>query len=634
MNKLPVLRIRYAIVIDLLSMVFSFAASFVIRYEPALNVWHYLVYNQNLLYLSLLVRLPVYVAFGLYHRLWRYASTRELMSILAAGTLSSAVIYVLNFYALPALRIQHCPSHSVVVLDWLLNLACLSGSRLVLRMTQEQISARERQLLKSIFISAPRRVLVVGAGDGGAMIVREMKHNPSLGLSPIGFIDDNMDKGGLRVHGVPVLGSRHDIPALVKADRIDEVIVAMPSAPGSTLRDVQRICNEAGVLCRTMPGVYELLDGTVTLKQLREVRIEDLLRREPVVVDQAGLDAYIRDTCVLVTGAGGSIGSELCRQVARHNPAQLLLLGHGEFSIFNVERELRRRFPHLPLLPLIADVRDAERIERIVHAYRPVTIFHAAAHKHVPLMESNVEEAFTNNVLGTQCMLRAAEQHGVERFVLISTDKAVNPTSVMGATKRVAEMLVQETAARIGKPYVAVRFGNVLGSRGSVIPIFKEQIAAGGPVTITHPDMRRFFMTIPEAVQLVLQAAVLGQGGQVFILDMGEQVKIVDLVNDLIALSGLIPGDDIQIAYTGIRPGEKLYEELLLETEDYAATPHAKIFISCNTLPPQDSAYLESQIDEMAACARRMEAAQLVLGLRRLVPEFGSSPAGPQAYEE
>jgi FlaA1/EpsC-like NDP-sugar epimerase len=366
---------------------------------------------------------------------------------------------------------------------------------------------------------------------------------------------------------------------LVHQLKLDQVLIAMPTAPGQAIRAIKDVCESIPVACKTIPGIYELLSGTVEVNQIRDVQIEDLLRRDPVRI-KADDASYVYHKVVLITGAGGSIGSELCRQVAHRGPRKLVLLGHGENSIYLIQQELCAKFPSLELVPVIADIRDKNRLCQVFEAHRPDVIFHAAAHKHVPLMELNLAEAVTNNISGTHHMLQAAEQFDVERFVLISSDKAVNPANIMGATKRIAELMVQDIAHRTGRNFVAVRFGNVLGSRGSVVPRFKRQIAAGGPVTITHPDMERYFMTIPEAVYLVLQAASLGQSGELFVLDMGEPVKIVDLARDLITLSGLQPDRDIEIKFTGIRPGEKLKERLFLDDEDYEPTPHEKVFVS------------------------------------------------------
>ena len=409
-----------------------------------------------------------------------------------------------------------------------------------------------------------QRVLIAGAGEAGALILRELRANPQTGLIPVGFVDDDPHKQGMLIQRVRVLGSREPFPALVREHQVDQVIIAMPAAPGSAVREIVDICEQAGVRARIIPGMYELLSGAASIGQLRDVQIEDLLRREPVQTDTEQVAALIRGRRVLVTGAGGSIGSELCRQILRCEPAELIILGHGENSIFDIHNELRgwktgslkleagtaasksaassNQHPASKFTPVIADIRDADRLAAVFAAHRPEIVFHAAAHKHVPLMEDNVEDAVTNNVLGTRRLVEASIAAGVEHFVLVSTDKAVNPSSVMGTTKRVAELIVQEAAQRTGRAFVAVRFGNVLGSRGSVVPFFQRQIAAGGPVTVTHPDVKRYFMTIPEAVQLVLQAAALGCGGEIFVLDMGEPVRIADLARDLIRLSGLEPG--------------------------------------------------------------------------------------------
>jgi FlaA1/EpsC-like NDP-sugar epimerase len=615
-------RNRYFVAGDLALIALAAWLSFFARLD-SFEMEEYRVSLWVYLGIALVVKPLIFRVFGLYRRYWHYASMSEVVTIVGANGAATFGVILLAYLIAPIFLAFTPVPRSIPFIDIFLTTAGVGGTRFLVRLlSDKQIMSK---LKRGSPVKTPdvRRVLIVGAGDAGAMIVKEMHANPQLGLDPVGFVDDDPTKQRVRIHNVPVLGGRHLIPQLAQEYTIDQVIIAMPTAPGRAIREVVTICEQAGVTSKIVPGVYEIISGAVSVKQLRQVQIEDLLRRDLVITDQAGVSAYVRGTCVMVTGAGGSIGSELCRQLARHEPAQLVLVGHGEFSIFNVERELRKYFPGLLLDPVIADVRDVERIEHIVRNYRPVTIFHAAAHKHVPLMECNVEEAFTNNVLGTQSVLRAAERNGVERFVMVSTDKAVNPTSVMGATKRVAEMLVHDTAMRIHKPFVVVRFGNVMGSRGSVIPIFQEQIAAGGPVTVTHPDMRRFFMTIPEAVQLVLQAAALGKGGEIFMLDMGELVKIVDLVTDLIKLSGLTPGEDIDIVYTGIRPGEKLYEEIVLKGEDYSPTQHDKVYASRNgTLPAGEGHDLEQHVSKIAELVRRADTGGVLAHLCQLVPEF------------
>jgi FlaA1/EpsC-like NDP-sugar epimerase len=464
------------------------------------------------------------------------------------------------------------------------------------------------------------------------MIVQEMRANPQLGLVPVAFLDDDPAKQGAQIRGLPVLGGRERIPELAEEYGVAEVIIAMPTAPGAAVREILGICKAAGVAARTIPGLYGILSGEVSVSQIRDVDIEDLLRREPIATDTSAVEGMLRGCRVLVTGAGGSIGGELCRQIARCEPEILVLVGHGENSIFDIANELRRIWPDLPVAQVIADIRDRDRLDTLFAQYQPQVVFHAAAHKHVPLMEMNVAEAVTNNVVGTENLLSLAQTHSVSRFVFISTDKAVNPSSVMGATKRVAELLVQAAARQAGRPYVAVRFGNVLGSRGSVVPLFREQIRAGGPVTITHPDVSRYFMTIPEAVQLVLQASTLGSGGEVFALDMGEQIRIVDLATDLIELSGLKPGDDVAIVFTGLRPGEKLHEEVSLPGEEYVPTGHEKVFCWSNGLQPAAwSLELEESVEELVTLASHGVEDQIRAKLREIVPEFAPASVDRQA---
>jgi FlaA1/EpsC-like NDP-sugar epimerase len=494
--------------------------------------------------------------------------------------------------------------------------------------------ARRRPASHRLPADFPQRVLVVGAGDAGTNVVREVLDNPSLHMEVAGFVDDDPRKRSARIFGVPVLGNRRAIPQLLEQQGIELVIIAMPAAPGREIREIVHICELAGVPTKIMPGLYEMLGGMVSVSELRNVEIEDLLRREPVQTDIEAVSRLIAGKRVMITGGGGSIGSELCRQVLRFGPAELIVLGHGENSVFEICNELNRQLsrlgheaasPSRPLpvvRPVIADVRFPDRLRAVLDQFRPQIVFHAAAHKHVPLMEANPIEAISNNVLGTRNLLDAAVVAGVERFVMISSDKAVRPKSIMGVSKRVAEMLVHQTAWEVGKPYVAVRFGNVLGSRGSVLQTFKQQISVGGPVTVTHPEMKRFFMTIPEAVQLVLQAAVLGQGGEVFMLDMGEPVKIVDLARDVIELSGLEVGHDIDIVFTGIRPGEKLHEELFTPGESYRRTEHQKIFVidsaSDHVLPSQ---VVQAVVRlEDAVYGNNVDALRKVLG--ELLPEF------------
>jgi FlaA1/EpsC-like NDP-sugar epimerase len=424
------------------------------------------------------------------------------------------------------------------------------------------------------------RARIAGAGDAGAMVAREMLRNPQMGYQLLGFLDDDPDKQGLRVHGVPVVGTLADLPRCILELQVEEILIAMPTAPGDVIRRVFDLARPTNARVRTLPGYYELVSGQASVQRAREVRLEDLLRRAPAPMDLGGVAGYLTGEVVLVTGAGGSIGSEICRQVSRFGPRQLLLLGHGEGSIYRILVELQSSFPDVRYEPILANVRDREKLDWVIEHYRPQVIFHTAAYKHVPLSEFNIDEVVLNNVIGTHNLVSAAEAGDVERLVFVSTDKAVDPVNVMGMTKCLGEWIVQHAARRCGRAYVAVRFGNVLGSRGSVVPLFQKQIAAGGPLTVTHPDVTRYFMTIPEAVRLVLQAAALGDGGEVFVLDMGEPVRIYDLACDLIHLYGMEPERDISIIFTGLRPGEKLHEALYTQAEAVQSTSHPDIHIA------------------------------------------------------
>jgi len=566
----------------------AYLGALFLRFDGAIPANYTTAYLKIAPVATLLTLLAYYYA-GLYRKMWQYASVKEIYDILqgvtVAGLLVVAVAYVFIYHQ----GAIHPLPRSIYPLAWLLNLIFTGGSRFCLRSFREfrRDSGANGKGRAGIAPALRRRALIVGAGDAGAVVVRELRNHPSLGLEPVGFIDDDPRKQGLYLLGLPVLGKREDIPRIVRKYEVDEIIIAIPSAPGRVIREIVEICKKTAARLKTLPGVYELINGKVSVSQIREVQVEDLLGREPVQLNLDEIAAYLAGKVILVTGAGGSIGSELCRQIARFNPATLVLLDRSENNLFEIEQELYERFPELDAPAELADIRDEERIGRIFEKYRPQVIFHAAAYKHVPMMERFPEHAVSNNIFGTYTVASAAERYGAEIFILVSTDKAVRPTSVMGATKRAAELIIQhfdrESKTRGGKTrYAAVRFGNVLGSRGSVIPIFKRQIARGGPVTVTHPDMVRYFMTIPEAVQLIIQAGALAQGGEVFVLDMGEPVRILDLARELIRLSGLEPGEDIEIRFTGIRPGEKLREELFTDREKMSATRHSRIFISRN----------------------------------------------------
>jgi FlaA1/EpsC-like NDP-sugar epimerase len=612
-DRILQLRNRWFFLLDLVLIPLSAYLAFVLRLE-SLKLGRYLATACVFMITALISKILLLAILNGYSRYWPFAGLPEVMLILQSVVLGEILATGSALLVLSLLG-ESPPPRSIPILDFLLSVGAVAGPRLGIRWLYRFLCCQKVGTSPELEI----RVLIVGAGEGGRLVLQEMQRNPQLGLHPLGFVDDDANKQRLRIQGVQVLGAVVDIPQLVKTYRVERVFIAVPSATSDEMRRIVEVCQEANVEVRTLPGVYELIQGDVQIQRFRPVKVEDLLAREPVETDTTQIQLFLRGKCVLVTGAGGSIGSELCRQIAGCGPAEMVLLGHGENSVFHIHNELKRRFPALSLHPVIADVRDAARIDRILACYRPQMIFHAAAHKHVPLMERNPAEAVTNNVGGTRNLLRAAEAHGCRNFVMISTDKAVNPTSVMGATKRVAEQLVMAAAHRTGACYVAVRFGNVLGSRGSVVPVFEEQIKHGGPVTVTDPEVRRYFMTIPEAVQLVLQAVALGHGGEIFVLDMGEPIRIVDLARDMIRLAGFEAGRDIPITFTGLRPGEKLFEELFLDDEHYQRTLHEKIFVSRNGVVPPER--VVQQIEQLLVAADAGDVEAILANLQVLVPE-------------
>ena len=613
-------RNRLFLFFDLILIAASVLGSFAIGFEWGALFFYYLPQAYPMIAIALVVKPLVYYFFGLYRRLWAYASIRELRLIVAAVTTASIILSVAITIMISIQASQ--PNYigfprRTLVIDWLLSLFLAGGLRFSSRLLAESRStAANGQILGRV---RWRRVLIIGAGSAGALVVREIQKNPQLNLNPICFLDDDKSKKNQQIHGVQVIGVIDDLGRVISGKNIQEVIIAIPTAPGDLVRKVADICRSKNVPFRTMPGVYELIGGNVNVNRLREVNINDLLRRAPVSIDNRRIGAILSGQKVAVTGGGGSIGRELCRQVARWGPSVLILLGHGENSIFEAVLELKRDFPSLPIQPVIVDVRDLDRLSFVFDRHRPDVVFHAAAHKHVPLMEINVEEAITNNILGTRNIVEICENMDVQNLVMVSTDKAIRPTSVMGATKRIAELIVLDAANRTGKPFAVVRFGNVLGSRGSAVPKFQAQIAAGGPVTVTHPDMERYFMTIPDAVHLVLQAGAMSNCGEVFVLRMGKQIKIVNLVEDLIRLSGLEPGEDIQIEFTGIRPGEKLYEELWDKWATFEPTSHPDIVLLGAEDIISDQA-LHQAVNDLILLAREGAGPVIVKNLDRLIP--------------
>ena len=556
------MRTLVLMVIDSSIIMGCITISYLFRYNAILTS---VEIRQAALYSGFAIIIGIFVLYkhGLYRRAWQFASVGEVVLIFRAVTISILLAYIITSLVIPG-RIPI----SIGFRTYELGLLGIGGSRFILRIIKDNyIKGSDRQ----------RQSLIIGAGQCGVIVYRELKMNAASNQAAVGFIDDDPRKWGQEVFGLNVIGGREHIINICKEQQVDDIIIAIPSASRTQISDIIAICKQTNAKLKMVPQINDLLEGKVELSMIRDVGVEDLLGREPVILESDGIDEYIAGKVVLVTGAGGSIGSELCRQIIKFKPSKLLLLGHGENSIYQIHRELSNKVEHL--VPIIADVQDRKRMEQVFQQHKPHVVFHAAAHKHVPLMEENPSESIKNNVFGTRNVAECADLYGAERFVLISTDKAVNPTSIMGTTKRIAEMFIQCLAKQSRTKFSAVRFGNVLGSRGSVIPLFKEQIAAGGPVTVTHPEMVRYFMTIPEASRLVIQAGAYANGGEIFILDMGEPVKIADLARDLIRLTGYEPGVDIEIKYSGIRPGEKLYEELLLQEEGMTDTQHSRIFI-------------------------------------------------------
>jgi FlaA1/EpsC-like NDP-sugar epimerase len=623
MKPLVQIRNRYLLLIDLILIVTGVLASFALRLDLGPAFSYYMPSALKMIAVAVVIKPLVYFLFGLYRRYWVYASIRELRLILFATVAASVWVSVVVLFIRSLGGFIEGFPRSVLGIDWLLSLFSVGGLRVIIRVLAEtgQISQKSHSARSS------RRLIIAGAGAAGVLVVRELQRNPQMDVRPVGFVDDDPEKMGKEIHGINVLGRLDQVGEVVEKEQADEVIIAIPTAPGQVIRLVTDQCRQKRIPFRTMPGMYELIGGKVSVNRLRNVAIDDLLRREPAVIDDEAVGRTLSSKRILVTGAGGSIGTELCRQIARWMPSQLILLGHGENSIFEALIELTDMHPNVPIVPVIADIRDYSRIVEVFETFKPEVVFHTAAHKHVHLMEANVEEAVTNNVFGTMSVVDAALDAGTERLVLISTDKAVQPRSVMGATKRMAEMVVHDAAARSGRPFCAVRFGNVLGSRGSIVPIFKRQIARGGPVTVTHPEMKRYFMTIPEAVHLVLQAASMGTGGELYVLRMGEQVHILDLAEDLIRLSGLEPGRDIEITFTGIRPGEKLSESLLDDDLEYQETSHPDIVVV------EDNHYatgvrLRNAVEELVRLADEGDVEAILGLLRERIPgsRVGSEP--------
>jgi FlaA1/EpsC-like NDP-sugar epimerase len=595
------------VVLHIAIIVASNYLAFLLRFDGSIPRDQMRLWLDSLLFL-IVVRAAVFLPFRLYQGLWRYVSIWDARNIAAAVLTSSVLFWAVERWGFGNTQYPR----SIYVMDALILAVLLGGLRLGRRISRELGHGE-----------AERTVLVFGAGDAGEMIVRDMNSNPSYQLRPVGFVDDDATKYGMRIHGVPVLGGRDRLPQIIAETQPKEILIAIPRADAATRRGIVRALEPYNVAITTLPDLGELLNRKVGVGQIRDLAVEDLLERDPIDLDKAPVQRLIRGQRVLVTGAGGSIGSELCRQISDLEPSELVLLERYENALFVIAGELARRHPGASVIPAIADICDPNRVADVLAKHRPDIVFHAAAHKHVPLMELNPCEAVKNNVLGTRCLARAAARFRVPRFVMISTDKAVNPTSIMGATKRVAEFIVQDMNARASTAFITVRFGNVLNSNGSVVPTFLEQIRRGGPVTVTHPEMRRYFMLIPEAAALVLHAAALGEGGEVYVLQMGEQVKLLDMARNLIRLAGLVLEQDISIAFTGLRAGEKLSEELVGDDEVVEASGMTKIIRVRPRAAPAD---LDRRVSELGRAAARGSTASVVNQLKAIVPTFSPQP--------
>ncbi len=622
-ESLPAGLLRFRKQMIMLAHIVVFALSLMMAFLLVNNMqfqreWFVTQYPRLLIFF-IIIKLIVFGYFRQFQGWWRFVGISDLLAIVKASLVSTLVLVVLWFSLLMAepirmkLREVTTISQAIFILDMFATIVLLGGLRMAVRLYHEEFLTEAGSKLK--------RFLIVGAGNAGEALLRELHRMPVGQYDVIGFIDDDPAKQGMNIHGIPVLGKVDQLPQICGEQNIEEIAIAMPSATAKQLRSVVQICEGAKVRFRTVPSVADIASGRYRVSQIRDVDINDLLGRETVKLDLDIIEQYLKDKVILVTGAGGSIGSEMCRQVCNFEPKLLLLLEQAENALFYIERELRKSFPKIAMETLICDITDEKRVGQIFEKFKPQVVIHAAAHKHVPLMEINPGEAIKNNVVGTKVVADAADKYGAGNFVMISTDKAVNPTSIMGSSKRVAEMYIQDLNRTSSTHFVTVRFGNVLGSTGSVVPIFKSQIASGGPVTVTHPEMKRYFMTIPEASLLVLQAAAMGKGGEIFVLDMGEPVKIVDLAKELITLSGFRPGEDIEIVFTGIRPGEKLFEELSIKGENMVPTRHSKIGIWENSIP-YNREQLRHIIDNLVAMADAREYKDIVAAIKQIVPEY------------
>lgn len=621
MKKILISKNLFVLILaDIILLAISYFSAYVVRFEAHIGASELLVIKQTIVPI-LLCKLVVFYFFNLYRGMWRYTGIVDLLNVIKAVTVSSLIIVTV---ILMLSRFQGF-SRSVFIIDAVFSLILIAGIRLVIRLL---LSTTTFSINKNgINTNEHKKMIIIGAGDAGEKVAREIYDNPSMRYKIVGFVDDDKSKVGRQIHGIKVRGRVDDLKEIVKNEGVDEILIAAPSAVGKDMRSIVEICDATKIPYKTLPGMGEIIDGKVSIKTIRDISYKDLLGRPPVRLENDKISDFLKNKCVMITGAGGSIGSELCRQICRYGPSLIILFDVGESNLYSIQMELKHVVTYLKYRAVLGRIQDKRLVDDVFRKYKPDVVFHAAAYKHVPLVERNPWEAVYSNIIGTDILVKTAIAHKVDRFVLVSTDKAVRPTSVMGASKRVTEKIVRAHSSGSTK-FMAVRFGNVIGSSGSVIPLFRHQIEKGGPVTVTHPEITRFFMTIEESAQLILQAFTMGDGGEIFILEMGTPVKIVDMARDLIRLSGKEPDTDIEIKFIGLRPGEKLYEELITEGEGIVKTDHEKILVLRDESLSGDIEHynkldgLDEQIRELTRLADMHDAKGIKAKLKGIVPEY------------